>query len=31
MQTILDALTETRNAIADLDKRLERIDSRFAN
>jgi voltage-gated potassium channel len=27
--TIVDALTETRNAIAELDKRLERIESRI--
>ena len=31
MQTILDALAQTRNAIADLDKRLDSIESRFAN
>ena len=31
METILDALTQTRQAIADLDKRLDSIESRFAN
>jgi len=29
--TIVDALTETRNAIAELDKRLERIESRITD
>ena len=28
-QTIVDALTETRNAIAELDKRLDQIESRI--
>ena len=31
VQTIIDALTETRRAIADLDKRLDNIESRFAS
>jgi voltage-gated potassium channel len=31
VQTIVEAITSTRNAIADLDKRLERIESRLAN
>ena len=31
VQTIIEAITNTRNAIADLDKRLERIESRLAN
>jgi voltage-gated potassium channel Kch len=31
VQMIVDALSETRQAIADLDKRLDNIESRFAS
>jgi hypothetical protein len=31
VRTIVEAITSTRHAIADLDRRLERIESRLAS